>query len=294
MSAYVSAVMRGACAQPYENELFVRFFHDEARRYPMIQTIHAANCVNGWQKTPMQKRILIVDDDPIVREIVVDALTDVGFTVLPFADGRDVINAVATEGIDLAIVDLLLPDVDGLTLVRHIRENSDAGVLILSGQDGMADRIVGLELGADDYVTKPFHASELTARVRSVLRRVESNRVIKEQGTTSAEFEFEFEGWRLNLWSHSLRQPDGSEVKLTTGEFRLLTWFVTHPNRVWDQSHLVAQLVADGMPTTNTTLVGRIKNIRKAMKDSSQTPRFIGTIRGSGYKFLAKVTKLSV
>lgn len=238
----------------------------------------------------MRERILVVDDDALVRDFIVQGLQDAQYEVLAFADGQQVVDAVAAHGINLAIVDMILPDMNGLELVKRIRQIPQVGIIILSGQDEVTDRIVGLEVGADDYVTKPFRMRELLARVHSVLRRTRTAEAVAAQAQTSRSYEFD--GWHLDPSSYTVRRPDGSELQLTTGEFKVLEILVTHPNRFWDARQISEVLSANGVPTAVMTVTSCIKRLRGRLGEDARHPRLIGTVRGSGYKFLPKVASV--
>jgi DNA-binding response OmpR family regulator len=238
----------------------------------------------------VRERILIVDDDPLVRDFVVQGLREAGYEVFDFADGKGVVDAVAEHNIDLAIVDVVLPDINGLELVKRIRTLPRVGILILSGQDEVTDRIVGLEVGADDYVTKPFRIRELLARVHSVLRR--TGKVEAATVNAAAPQCYEFDGWFLDPSSYTVRRPDGTEVDLTTGEFKVLEFLVAHPNRFWDARQLSEMITAAGVPTAVMTVTSCIKRLRVQLGEDARHPRLIGTVRGSGYKFLPKVASV--
>ena len=237
----------------------------------------------------MRERILIVDDDPLVREFIAEGLK-AEYEVFAFADGQRVVDTILAKNIDLAIVDLVLPDANGLDLVKQIRQIPHVGIIILSGQDGVTDRIVGLEVGADDYVTKPFLMRELSARVHSVLRRVGKAEAVMAK--PEAPRSYEFDGWHLDPSSYTVRRPDGSELQLTTGEFKVLEFLVAHPNRFWDAQQLSEMISASGVPTAVMTVTSCIKRLRSRLGEDARRPRLIGTVRGSGYKFLPKVASV--
>jgi two-component system phosphate regulon response regulator OmpR len=238
----------------------------------------------------MRERILVVDDDPLVREFVVQGLKDAGYEVFAFAEGKDVVAAVNSHNVDVAIVDVILPDINGLELVKRIRQYPHVGILVLSGQDEVTDRIVGLEVGADDYMTKPFRMRELLARLHSVLRR--TGKTEKAAAPAEGKQCYEFDGWQLDPSSYTVRRPDGSQLYLTTGEFKVLEFLVAHPNRFWDAQQLSEMITASGVPTAVMTVTSCIKRLRVRLGEDARHPRLIGTVRGSGYKFLPKVVSI--
>jgi DNA-binding response OmpR family regulator len=173
--------------------------------------------------------ILIVDDQQEICDVVNEYLSGEGYRVSIAHDGPGMRRVMAQSAVDLVILDLMLPGEDGLTLARSLREESGVGIIILTGRGETVDRIIGLEMGADDYLPKPFHLRELLARVKSVLRRVTSRTADRSgQPRTRARFA----GWRLDLSSRELVSPKGEEVRLTTGEFDLLAAFVNNANQV--------------------------------------------------------------
>src|SRR5256885_4825809 len=180
--------------------------------------------------------ILVVDDQKEICDVVQEYLTGEGYRVSTANDGNGMRRALSQSHVDLVILDLMLPGEDGLTLARGLRDESGIGIIILTGRGETVDRIIGLEMGADDYLPKPFHLRELLARVKSVLRRVQSR--IGESGQpdrTNAPFA----GLRLDLSSRELMSPGGEEVRLTTGEFDLLAAFVNNANQVLTRDRLL-------------------------------------------------------
>ncbi|MBF0449105.1 MAG: response regulator, partial [Magnetococcales bacterium] len=181
--------------------------------------------------------ILVVDDDPDICNLVSDFLEKNGFRVSVSTDGRGFQAIVDREEVDLIVLDLMLPDEDGLVLCRNLRSRSNIPVIILSARGGEMDRIIGLEMGADDYLPKPFHPRELLARVKSVLRRSRS----LPDGTSDSEqnASYLFAGWRLDVPTRQLYSPGGQKIFLSGGEFALLTAFLNHPNRVLTRDQLL-------------------------------------------------------
>jgi len=209
-----------------------------------------------------------------------------GYSVAAATSAREMHQRLAAEHVDLVILDLVLPDGDGFSLARELRSTSDLAVVILTGKADTIDKVVGLELGADDYITKPFEERELLARVRSVLRRTSVNGRGRTEPVGSVAC---FAGWRLNLESYELTSPDGAPMALTPHEFQLLAVFVQHGNRVLSREAIL-ELVSgrDWSPDDRSVdvLVGKL---RKKIEEDPQNPRLIETVRSVGYKLRSKV-----
>ena len=232
------------------------------------------------------KSILIVDDDPRICRLVARHLSREGYSVRTASSGEEMRHRIAEEQPQLIVLDLMLPDEDGFSLAREIRAESNVGIVMLTGKTDTVDKIVGLEVGADDYVTKPFDERELVARVRSVLRRMHDDASKKErQGSIAC-----FEGWRLDLAGYDLTSPDGKPVHLTNHEFQLLSALITHNHRVLTRDailELVSNRDWDPDDRSIDVLVGKL---RKKIEVDPRDPRLIKTIRGAGYKLTAKIT----
>jgi two-component system OmpR family response regulator len=188
--------------------------------------------------------------------------------------------------IDLVILDLMLPGEDGLTLARSLRSESGIGIIILTGRGETVDRIIGLEMGADDYLPKPFHLRELLARVKSVLRRVQSRTGDGPQPNRSRA---RFAGWNLDLSSRELVSPNGEEVRLTTGEFDLLAAFVNNANQVLSRDRLLDLARNREAGPFDRTIDVQVGRLRRKLEDDPQNPSMIKTVRGSGYIFTPTV-----
>ncbi len=240
-------------------------------------------------KKDSSAKILVVDDDPDVRDIVERCLGDAGYQVWTHEDGSGVFDAVSEHGIDLAVIDLMLPDTDGLMLTRKLKEHSDIGVVILSGRSETTEKIIGLEVGADDYLSKPFEPRELLARVRSVLRRLGQDSAVESSAKTTI---FSFEDWRLDVTARTLTSPGDESVELSSGEFNLLKAFVEHPNRVLSRDQLLDYTHANDTPAFDRSVDVRVGRVRKKIEADHQNPQFIKTIRNGGYMFAAKVTRI--
>ena len=230
--------------------------------------------------------ILVVDDQREICDLVHDYLSEEGYRVSIASDGAAMRRAMAQAAVDLVILDLMLPGEDGLTLARALRDVSDVGIIILTGRGDTVDRIIGLEMGADDYLPKPFHPRELLARVRSVLRRVSSRTAENALATRSRA---RFAGWNLDLASRELRSPSGKEVRLTTGEFDLLAAFVNNANQVLTRDRLLDLARNREAGPFDRTIDVQVGRLRRKLESDPQKPTLIKTVRGSGYIFTPSI-----
>ena len=230
--------------------------------------------------------ILVVDDQKEICDVVQEYLTGEGYRVSTANDGNGMRRALGQSHVDLVILDLMLPGEDGLTLARGLRDESGIGIIILTGRGETVDRIIGLEMGADDYLPKPFHLRELLARVKSVLRRVQSR--TGEPGQTSRSHA-QFAGWSLDLSSRELMSPAGEEVRLTTGEFDLLAAFVNNPNQVLSRDRLLDLARNREAGPFDRTIDVQVGRLRRKLEEDPQNPSLIKTVRGSGYIFTPTV-----
>ena len=229
--------------------------------------------------------VLVVDDQKEICDVVQEYLAGEGYRVSTASDGAGMRRVLAQGPVDLVILDLMLPGEDGLTLARALRDESNVGIIILTGRCETVDRIIGLEMGADDYLPKPFHLRELLARVKSVLRRVSSRTLDKAPVRSSARFS----GWTLDLSSRELRSPAGREVRLTTGEFDLLAAFVTNANQVLSRDRLLDLARNREAGPFDRTIDVQVGRLRRKLEDDPQRPSMIKTVRGSGYIFTPPV-----
>ena len=230
--------------------------------------------------------ILVVDDQQEICDVVQEYLTGEGYRVSSAHDGGGMRRVMSQGSVDLVILDLMLPGEDGLTLARSLRSESGIGIIILTGRGETVDRIIGLEMGADDYRPKPFHLRELLARVKSVLRRVQG-RSTDSAGTT--RLRARFAGWNLDLSSRELMSPSGEEVRLTTGEFDLLSAFVNNANQVLTRDRLLDLARNREAGPFDRTIDVQVGRLRRKLEDDPQNPTLIKTVRGSGYIFTPPV-----
>ena len=221
--------------------------------------------------------VLVVDDEPIVREVVVSYLRREGFHTLEAGDGDTARGLVEQEGPNLVVLDLMLPGTDGLELCRWIRARSDTPVIMLTARGEEADRIVGLELGADDYVTKPFSPRELATRVRAVLRR-------SEPSIPRAE-SLSFEGLEISARTREVTKA-GKLLRLTAKEFDLLWFLVNHPRQVFSRDQLMDRVWGYEAALDTGTVTVHVRRLREKIEDDASRPRFLQTVWGVGYRFV--------
>lgn len=229
--------------------------------------------------------IVIVDDQPEICELVYNYLSGEGYRVSTANDGPSMRRIMQQYEVDLVLLDIMLPGDDGLSLARQLRAQSDIGIIILTGRGETVDRIIGLEMGADDYLPKPFHLRELLARVKSVLRRASA----RSESTKPPPQSAMFNGWKLDLTSRELTAPSGEEVRLTTGEFDLLAAFVANANQVLSRDRLLDLARNRSSGPFDRTIDVQVGRLRKKLEDDPQNPSLIKTVRGSGYIFTASV-----
>ncbi len=230
--------------------------------------------------------IVIVEDDPPLRMLTARALQEHGYLVRPASSAAEMWVAFEGGPVDLVLLDIMLPGTDGIDLCRQIRRKSDVPIIFISARGSEADRVIGLELGADDYLAKPFGTRELIARIRAVLRRVGSER----QPGDFRETEAHFDGWSVNFPRRELRSPGGAVVELTGAEFDLLGSFLSHPQRVIARERLIElsrTRLGDSSDRSIDVLVSRLR--RKLASGTNPAP--ITTVRGIGYMFNAEVSR---
>ncbi len=219
--------------------------------------------------------VLVVDDEPIVREVVVRYLAREGHRTLEAGDGNVAREVIESSSLDLVVLDLMLPGTDGLELCRWIRGRSELPVIMLTARGEEADRIVGLELGADDYVTKPFSPRELAARVRSVLRRTDSSGATVEA--------LEFGDVELERETRDARKA-GTPIRLTAKEFDLLWFLASHPRRVFSRDQLMASVWGYTAALDTGTVTVHVRRLREKIEDDPSQPRYLETVWGIGYR----------
>jgi DNA-binding response OmpR family regulator len=225
------------------------------------------------------RTILVVDDEPIVRDVVAKYLRREGFRTIEAAEGNAARLLFEHESPSLVVLDVMMPGTDGLALCRWIRERSDTPVILLTALGEEADRIVGLELGADDYMTKPFSPRELTARVKTVLRRSAG----PTQGHASKDERISFGDFEVDAGTREVTRA-GAIVSLTAREFDLLWFLASNPRRVFSRSHLLDRVWGDEGERDSSTVTVHIRRLREKIERNASQPRYLETVWGIGYR----------
>ena len=222
--------------------------------------------------------ILIVDDDPRLREVVRYALSREGYTVREAGDGRAALQSIAANPPDLVVLDVLMPELDGIEVCRRIRETSTLPVVFLSSRGEELDRVLGLELGGDDYMTKPFSPRELVSRIKAVLRRTQRPAAVEENLLQAA-------GLRLDAGQHRVWTAGGQEITFTATEFRLLMVLMKRPGRVYSRDELMDRAYEGNHHVSGRTLDSHMRRIRQKLREEDLDP--IETVHGVGYRLKA-------
>lgn len=230
--------------------------------------------------------ILFVEDDPEIRSLVGDFLGANGFRVSVARDGREMDRVLHVSRIDLLILDIMLPGEDGLSLCRRVRGEGTMPVIMLTARGSEIERVVGLEMGADDYLTKPFSTHELLARIRAILRRTQALPATPNASRTSV---LSFDGWVLNLGSRRLQAADGTRVPLTGAEFDLLVAFCEHPNLVLTREQLLDLTKGRAATVFDRSVDIQVSRLRRKIENDPRDPTLIQTVRAGGYIFTAEV-----
>ncbi|MBI2239426.1 MAG: response regulator [Magnetospirillum gryphiswaldense] len=239
--------------------------------------------------SPTNFHVLVVDDDQRIRTMLARFLVDHGLRVSQAGDGREMFAICETARIDVIVLDIMMPGEDGLSLCRRMRAQSAVPIILLTAMSGDTDRIIGLEIGADDYVVKPFNPRELLARIRAVTRRLGAASINAEHPAVAV---YEFSGWQLNASRRTLTSPAGALTDLTSGEFDLLLVFLEYPQRVLTRDQLMD--LAHGRishQSFDRSIDVQISRLRRKIEATPQDPTFIKTIRNEGYFFTAQVNQ---
>jgi two-component system OmpR family response regulator len=258
--------------------------HDRADRISARALMSAGT--NDTLSSP-HPHLLVVEDDIAIVEIIRRYFSSQGFEVSAASDGASMRAVLEQKSVDAVLLDLGLPGEDGFVLTRYLRERWKGALIIVTGRGESIDRVVGLELGADDYVTKPFDLRELLARVRSVLRRTSE---AAREGSTHSEL-VRFAGFRLDLAARELTDAHGHAVPLTTGEFDLLRVFVAHPNRVLTRDDLMDRMHGREAGPFDRAIDVQISRLRRKVENDPAQPLLIKSVRGAGYLFAARVER---
>ena len=257
----------------------------------VICSLHRPPTEQNRSPFPMNQsaatRLLLVDDEAALREPLAEYLTREGFVVHQAASAAEARSRLRDEVVDLVLLDIMMPGEDGLSLCRHLAESRSIPTILLTARTETTDRIVGLEIGADDYVTKPFEPRELVARIRSVLRR---------SGKTAAARPVEdevlvFDGWRLDPLKRRLSDAEGVVVPISSVEFRLLLVFVEHPRQVLDRDRLLDMVQGREAHLFDRAVDNQVSRLRRKIEADSRNPVLIQTVWGGGYMLAADVRR---
>lgn len=242
----------------------------------------------------MSDPILIVDDEPEVRALLRAGLEAEGFSVVEAGNGAEAEAQLANLPISLLTLDLKLGGEDGLKLARDLRAKRNTPIVMITGKGDPIDRVVGLELGADDYIAKPFLMREVVARVRAVLRRYQPSGIVAaaEPATSSGGPRYAFDGWIMDTSRREVRTPEGSACDLTTAEFNLLAILIQRPGRVLSRDELMDLLKGQDWTPLDRSIDGLVARLRKKIEPESERPQLVKTVRGVGYVFASSVKRI--
>lgn len=235
-----------------------------------------------------EAHILVVDDHLDIRDLLGKYLVKQGLRATTAASAADARKLLQTAAIDLVVLDIMMPGEDGLSLCRHLRETSDIPVILLTAMAEETDRIIGLEMGADDYLTKPFNPRELLARIKAVLRRATSLPRDKHTDETSA---IQFDDWVLDTQRRDLTGADGIALPLSTAEYRLLKCLLDHPNRVLSRDQLMDLTKGKNAEVFDRSIDNQVSRLRKKIEKDPKSPELIKTVWGGGYQLTASVKR---
>lgn len=230
-------------------------------------------------------QILIVEDETITRNTLKSIFEAEGYEVFEAIDGNQMHRIFEAQQINLVVMDINLPGKNGLMLARELREKANTALMFLTGRDNEIDKILGLEIGADDYITKPFNPRELTIRARNLLQRT----MVELKETAHAVEAYRFNGWTLDLNTHHLINPEGEEFKLPRSEFRAMLHFCENPGKIQTREELLRKMAGRELKPNDRTVDVTIRRIRKHFEDHPTTPEIIATIHGEGYRFCGEL-----
>jgi two-component system OmpR family response regulator len=237
--------------------------------------------------SPAPTRVLVVDDEAALREPLADYLVRQGFAASQAPSAAEARARLAAETFDIVLLDVMMPGEDGLSLCRHLVETRRVPVIFLTARGEATDRIVGLEIGADDYVVKPFDPRELVARIRTVLRRA-----TRAPEPESDQFHYTFDGWRLDPLRRRLIDREGAVVAISSAEFRLLVAFLDHPRQVLDRDRLLDMVQGREAHLFDRAVDNQISRLRRKIERDSRNPELIQTVWGGGYMLAADVRRV--
>ena len=235
----------------------------------------------------LNSHLLLVEDEPVTRRRMAEYFRNEGFVVSEASDGNDMRRMLTGRHVDLVLLDINLPGEDGLSLARSLRVMEGVAIIMVTSRDGDVDRIVGLEIGADDYVTKPFNPRELLARVKNVLRRTRESAILPERSGRRR-----FSGWLLDLDHRNLFRPGGDSVELTRAEFNLLTFFVHESGRTQSREKLMPLVAHREWSPQDRTIDVLVRRLRQKLEDDPANPEIIETVHGKGYRFSVDVEEV--
>jgi DNA-binding response OmpR family regulator len=242
-------------------------------------------------RTEQSLHILVVDDDPRIRQLLTRFFEQEGYRVSSAADGAAMRAQLRARPVDVILLDVVMPGQDGFTIAREIRAKSDVGIIMLTGRDEVLDRVVGLEVGADDYIAKPFHLREVLARVKSVVRRQRPAPDSAQRSEDGGADAIRFDGWLLDIGRRRLVSPSGEQVALTSGEFDLLAALAKHPGRVFSRETLMEHTRGRGLKAFDRSIDAQIARLRKKIERNPKSPTIVKSVRAVGYVFTAKVDR---
>lgn len=244
---------------------------------------------SGAEQPASEANILICDDDPDLRHLLGQFLADHGYAVVGVGGGRELARHMRSgDPVDLVILDIMLPGQSGIEICRDLRASSNIPILMLTARGDETDRVVGLEIGADDYVSKPFSPNELLARIKALLRR---SRMSGGAQASERKRGYEFEGWRLDILRRELRNPEGVIVDLSRGEYDLLVAFLDMPQRILSREQLLEAARSPDATNFDRSVDVQVSRLRRKIDISAEGESFIKTVRGAGYMFVPAVKR---
>jgi len=233
------------------------------------------------------KQVLVVDDDQAIRELLAEYLSKNNFAVITAEDGIEMDQRLLNNNPDLIILDIMLPGDDGFILCQRIRQTSHVPIIMLTANSDEMDRVLGLEIGADDYIAKPFSPRELLARIKALLRRTQFSND-ENKNTVKARY-LSFSNWKLDTKQHNLLDENSSVTPLTGADFQLLTLFLNNPNTAISRDHICQALHGRDAFANERGIDVHLSRLRQCLKDDAKSPKIIKTVRGAGYIFIADV-----